>query len=1332
MRRVGKWMAWILAAVIGLALLVLALAMGFANTQTGRDWIERTTAQATSDSVHLAGLAGRFPDDLRLARLELRDQQGPWLAIEDVVLDWSLLNLLRADVIVHRLEAGHIALNRLPPPSPEEPSTAKPSLPVSVQLERLHIGRVDLGEAVATRAMSFAIDGHAKLASLQQGEAGLQLKRLDGEGSYTLQASLQDTAINAQLAVQEPAQGLVSSLAGIEELDALSLQVNVEGPLSALDTQLDLAFGPLRAHVQGRLDIEHETISALNLNVTAPAMRPKPDMSWQAIAVDAQVQGRFTQPTARANVRLEGLNAAAAVIGRIALEVQGDAGKVGLQGEVAGLKLPGPQPDLFAAAPLRIQADARLDTVDKPVVFALKHPLLVAEGNASIGAETALKLALKLPDLKPYAAMGGQDVQGSTSLNLDVKQQADITRVELDGILAITGGAPPVPGLLGNAAKLAASVTLRGEDVTVSQFKLDGKILALAVDGALASKAANFKWKLALSDLAAVMVGAAGKLSAQGQIQGPLDKFAATAELDGELATKQLPRGPLNAKVKLDGLPKAPTGEVTAKGQLGGSPLELALAAEAPADGSLHLDIRRADWKSAHAEGGMVLPKGAELPLGKIELRMAHLADLTPLLGQPLAGSVDLSLETQAGNGRPSARLKLDARQAGLVGTATVAQTGLQIAVADPLHKPVVDGELELDGVAAGSLSGGAVDLELAGGLDALKLRLSSRLPNLAGNEFRLDTAASVDAAARQLALAELQAQWKGETLRLLAPARIAFKDGVAVDRLRLGLRQALLEVAVQASPRLDLQASLSGLDLGIVEIFAPDLALAGAVDVQAQLSGTPARPTGTVELLLKELKLRNGPARSLPPVNLTAHAKLNGASAQIDAKAEAGRELALSVDGSAPLSAAGPLDLQAKGAVDLKLLDPVLGASGQRVRGQVSLDATVEGAATAPQIQGSLRLADGDVQDFTNGLRISALNALIEADGGKLRLSKLEGKAGGGTLAASGEVDLLGEGMPVDLSFTARRAKPLAGDRLSVDLNADLSVRGQAKGALAAAGAIHIKQADIRIPEKLPASVTVLKVQRPGEAPPAPPPAASQSSIALNLTIDAPGQIFVRGRGLDAELGGKVQVRGTASNPQPEGGFALRRGDFTLAGQRLIFSKGEVSFNGGSLADPSLDFLAKVSSGSVTAFLNVGGTASKPKISLSSTPELPQDEVLAHLLFGRATTALSTVEMVQIGAAVASLSGVGGGSDPLDSVRKGLGLDRLSVGSSLEAGRYLAPGVYLGAKQGITGAGTQATVQIDIIKGLKVEGAVGSTSTGNTQGGSGSNSVGVIYQYEY
>jgi len=1333
MKRILPWIGWSAGLLLGFLLLVILLLFIAANTQMVRSWLEQKVAESSAGQISLTGLSGRFPDGLRLKHLELRDETGPWLVVEDFGLDWSPLRLLSGEARIDRLEAGHIILDRLPSPSAEEEQPSEGFvLPVAVRLQSLRVGRLDLGEPVIGKIASLSIDGLGHLVSMAQGEVTLSVKRLDGEGTYALQGRYEHAQIHAGLKVSEPAQGLIASYAGIEELDALTLDLGMEGPLTALQARLNLAFGPLQATAQGRLNFDSQHIDTLVLSATAPAMQPRPDVSWQAIALDAQASGPFTTPSAKGKLAIENFSAAGTLIRALSLNLQGDAGQVGLDGEIAGLKIPGSKPDLLEAAAVKLQADLRLDTPDRPLQFSLKHPLIAAQGQASLGADLKGAVAFNLPDLQPLAALGGQDVRGKAGLNVRVVKTNEATALDADGLFSVTGGQAPWPKLVGDKAKLAIALALNGPDIKLSRMNLEAKALALSAQGRLASGKTDVQWTFALSDLAAVMAEGSGRLVAQGAVKGPLDNLAINADLDGEVATRQFPHGPIKAQIALEGVPKLPTGHVTARGIVGGAPLDLAIATQAPADGSMQVTLERADWKSAHGAGGLNLPKGAAWPLGKMDLQMGRLEDLRPLLGQPLQGSVTLNLETVQRPIGPQALLKLEAHNAGLAATATAGQTRLDLAVSDPLKHPVFDGRLSLDGLDAGTVKGNS-RLDLAGPLEALALHLSADAQTVRGSA-KMDLAAQLDAPAQRLALTHLDVEWQRESLRLLAPAHVDFAKGLTVDHLGLGFAEATLDVAGQLSPKLDLTASLRNVSANLAKLADPALDAAGTLQADVRLTGSPARPFGSVAVEADGVQMRTGPGRGIPPAKLTANAQLEGTLAQIDTRLTTGRDLNLTVNGEVPLAPAGQFDLHAQGGVDLKILDPLLTADGRRVRGLLALDANMAGSMAEPQFSGTARVSRGEVQDFANSAHLTDLEALVEAHGEVIRLSKLTAKAGPGRILASGEVDLGKEGLPVDFTLAAQNARPLASDRLTVNLDSNLSLRGQLQGALTATGNIHIREAEIRIPERMPTNIAVLKVRRPGETPPPPPAPVSQQVIALNLFIDAPREIFVRGRGLDAELGGKIHLLGTAANPQPDGVFALRRGQFALAGQTLDFKKGEVGFNGGSLTNPSLNFLAKTTSGNVTANLAITGTANKPKISLSSIPELPQDEVLAQLLFGRAATSLSPLELAQIASALASLSGVTSGlGDPLESVRKGLGLDRLSVGASLEAGRYIAPGVYLGGKQGITGGNSQATVQIDITKGLKVEGSVGvGAPASGSASSSGANSVGVIYQYEY
>ena len=189
-----------------------------------------------------------------------------------------------------------------------------------------------------------------------------------------------------------------------------------------------------------------------------------------------------------------------------------------------------------------------------------------------------------------------------------------------------------------------------------------------------------------------------------------------------------------------------------------------------------------------------------------------------------------------------------------------------------------------------------------------------------------------------------------------------------------------------------------------------------------------------------------------MPPATITADADLNGTDARIDARIAAGGSR-VNITGRAPLGTAGALDLRAGGTLDLALLDPILAAGGRRVRGQVTLDATITGTVAAPNVAGRARLAGGEVQDYASGLHLSDITARVEGSGTTLRIAQFSAKAGPGTIAGSGSIGVMAPGLPVDLTITARNAQPLASDLITAIADAELTLRGEALGQLAAGG---------------------------------------------------------------------------------------------------------------------------------------------------------------------------------------------------------------------------------------------------------------------------------------
>jgi translocation and assembly module TamB len=963
----------------------------------------------------------------------------------------------------------------------------------------------------------------------------------------------------------------------------------------------------------------------------------------------------------------------------------------------------------------------------------LHHPLLSVDGTAKTGGNQQVQAHLVLPDLAPLAAAGGTDIRGNANLDVQAEMKDGTTSATAKGRVAITGGMAPVPTLIGEDGNIDLAASLHGQDITLSHLTVTGKALNLSAQGGMADQTVNADWTIGLSDLTAIQSNVSGRLDVKGHAGGKLDDLAVQADIGADLAAKGFTSGHITAKVDAIGLPAAPHATVNADGTLLDSPLSLVLAGD-ETNGAFKVEISQASWKSLKAGGTASLTPPAVIPAGSLHIELGRLADLEPLLGRPVAGQANATLDSD----EKAAKLTLTVRDAALPGTAAISKAILNATVTDPTGHPVVDGTFSADGVSAGTAKSISARLTAKGPIDALGVTIAADAPAVAGGPAKLATAGTLNARDRTLALVRMEASWKQQVLKLLAPVKLAFADGVAMDRLRLGFGQAELTVSGSAGSKLDLTASLRNLPADIGAIVNPAFAADGVIAADARLTGTSARPAGTIKLTASGVRQRQGPGQALPVANLTANIVLRGTSAQIDTKVTAGPSH-VSVTGSAPLTQGGALDLKTDGHVDLAMLDPLLTAEGRRARGEVDLNASVTGTAAAPLVSGTAQLSKGDATDYTLGAHVDDLTATIQATGDTIRLTQFSGKAGPGTLGGSGSISLAGS-MPVDLHFTADNARPLSSDLMTALIDANLTVQGNVKGDLQAGGTLHIRRADIRIPDKLPASVAVLPVRNANTPPPPPPDAEPQSMIALNLTVSAPEQVFIRGRGLNAELGGTIHLHGNATKPIPDGGFQLRQGTLSVIGTTLNFTEGSIDFSGAGLTNPSIHFVATSTTSAIVATLTVSGSARDPKITLSSVPDMPQDEILAQLLFNTSTSKLSPLQLAQIAAALASLSGATSGFDPLERLRTTFGLDRLSVGSdssgnpSLQAGRYLARGVYVGAQQSATGSGTQATVQVDLAKGLKLQTTAGSGSSSAT--GSTSNadaaSVGITYQFEY
>jgi translocation and assembly module TamB len=1141
--------------------------------------------------------------------------------------------------------------------------------------------------------------------------------------------------MDAALIAHEPASGPLENLLRLPGLGALAARVNLSGPRSAERFDLAIDAGALRARAQGSIDMAHLS-AELDFALDSPALAPRPDIAWQRASVHGRWHGSLQSPNADAHIEADELTLPGAAAAAVNADFRANAGAAVLHAAVGGLRIAGLRTQLLQSSPLNLDATMRLDQAAHLLDVTASHRLVSVHASTEVtparGAARSALFEARVPDLAPWAGLAGQNVRGSAQLKGQVRGDGTAVHVTLDANSVLSVGDEVWSGAVGERAALQLSGTVTDDAITLESMKFTGRALSVNANGDLSRPAPGgasrsgapdpspaslrARWDFNVADLKTISPLLAGTLKGSGSINGPTDALAGQAQLTTTMSVRGSPAGTVAADLKMRGLPKAPTGTLAIRGELDAAPVEIDVAVQSPG-GSWRAFVNRAEWKSAHANGDVTMAPATAQTHGQLRFGVDRLEDLQDLLGMKVGGSLAGTAVFQPDHGHTRAELHLDARD-----------------------------------VTAGQFAGTA-QLTAEGLIDALGFKLDVQLPKLRGAKATLTAKGSLDLGSRSIAVASATANYRGQDLVLLAPARIALASGLAVDDLKIGAQTAELEIKGEISPALDLRASLLRVQPALVNMFAPGLLESGTIEAHAQLQGSLDSPTGEVRLSALGVRMADDAAFGLPSLDVQAAAQLHGDTAEIDGHLVAGTASRLNVTGRIPLSADGALNLKIDGTLDVAMINPLLEARGQRAAGELTIDATVAGNAAEPQIAGTVNLAKGSVRDYGRGVSITDITAAIVGSEGTLQIKSFTAMAAPGSLSMTGKIGVLQPKIPMELEIKARNAQPLVSKLVTANLNADLRVTGTVRERLEVAGTVHLNRTLIGIPNGLPPDVAVLDVRRRGKA--APPAPEKPLVVGLDVAVEAPQEILVQGRGLDAEMAGELHLSGTLDTPAVSGSFGLVRGNFSLSGSKLSFlPESRMSFNGAGLKnkiDPTLDFTAQSSVGEVTATLHITGYADAPQFEFTSSPPLGQDEIMAYLLFGIPGSQLSPLQLAQTAAALASLSGVGGGGglNPLVKLQKSLGLDRLtlgagattntasgpeSTGASIAAGRYITKRIYIEAKQTTTGT-TQLETDVDLTKHLKLQTRLGNgtaTVIGTTPENDPGSSIGLLYQFEY
>lgn len=482
--------------------LLLSIVCGFLYwalaTQPGTQWLLRTGVSFVDGEVR--GIQGSIWEGVQIESLNI-NLPGTAVAVTDAKLEILWPALLQRKVHVRELSVKDlaVALETQPDDQPETPSDTPfemPSLPVSIQVDKLALGTLDFTQD--GNALPVTVGAFTAAASLIDGQANLSISSLDVVYEQ-IRAAVQLQAYSDKLAAPWPVQAALSVNASSVQHDAMiCAQEYLPGlgettkPTGADDTTPACEF-TLQAGVEGSLEGAKISVEGhgqgINLEAGADLL-PEAAMPLRQALVNLQI-GSDTE--LKANV-----------------EWSDDAGLDRLQGTVHSKNLDVAALLEDASLPALLSLDADYDVRLKPEMALENAKLNVALHDGSRWNAQALSGKVALEAQAGPAPTGMPDWAGYQLLNSDIQLK------------------------LGRNSVVVAGGFGKASDV-------------LTLDIALPAA------EQILSSLSSV-----GAASVKGQVKGGMVQHSlalkAKYDLGGDAAEQELGQGPVDVDVALDGV----------------------------------------------------------------------------------------------------------------------------------------------------------------------------------------------------------------------------------------------------------------------------------------------------------------------------------------------------------------------------------------------------------------------------------------------------------------------------------------------------------------------------------------------------------------------------------------------------------------------------------------------------------------------------------------------------------------------------------------------------------------------------------------------------------
>ncbi|WP_321397205.1 translocation/assembly module TamB domain-containing protein [Emcibacter sp.] len=823
-----------------------------------------------------------------------------------------------------------------------------------------------------------------------------------------------------------------------------------------------------------------------------------------------------------------------------------------------------------------------------------------------------------------------------------------------------------------------------------------------------------------------------GNLEIAGTIAGPLASpdLTANTSLDHlDLQGISLSGLDLSASFKDVADTLQGTLKLTADSDFG--PLDISARTARTAEKTIHVSSISALFGPLQAEGYIDVPAGSSLK-GEITLNAVPENQRSQKAANLFEGTLNaiLHLDDQDGQQQLSSSgavqdLRLSLPEGDVLGLEQTEWSGRYVA-AD--HLP----ELDLSATARG-LSLPAVELAaLSLKLDHADRKSSFRIEasGTQTNPLALTTEGQlIKTEDEKLVLdASLAGQINNIPLKTIAPLHLEKTgDSITLRPAHLSLGEGSLQVAFSSSPgQVTAHTVASHADFRILNNLLTDLPFTGIVDGKLDVSADKDRFSGTGDITVSSFDtaqqlyaidpdLKLGLIVDMMEQRLSVKSRLDLAE---DKLIELSADLPSNYDFSGRnyrIDYASPFSVSLDWDGRIEPLWPMLNLYNHDLSGTTIGRMTVKGTLNDPRFEGQVRFIDGRYENIQSGFVAQDIVLESSIRENKLTLQKLTATDGNsGRLGAEGWISVEPDlSYTADVSINVDEAHLYRQPSLEIVASTGLSLK-KTDQTLSLNGTVDVNRANINLVDQGPGNLIETDVveindgQRNGAE-----PALKKRHIGplfLDLTLKAPKRVFVRGRGLDSEWAGDLEVSGSSDEVIINGTITLVKGTFSFSGKRFNLTRGEIRFPGNASNDPALNIESELNMTNLTAYIKIGGTAAHPALTITSMPELPQDEILSRILFGTSVTELSAWEAVQLASSIQALSG-SGGPGMLDKMRGSIGIDRLSIGSDqqgdhgtlISGGKYLTNNIYVEFTTSSTTGATAQSVEVDLTKSLSL-----------------------------